>query len=195
MIIKTAEYVTSAVDTNGFINDGLSQICFVGRSNAGKSSLINLLTNNKSLARVSGTPGRTRMINYFIINKDEFYLTDLPGYGYQKGSKQDAQKWAQVLSAYLNFEPNIKQVFVLMDIRHKPSDKDIEMLNYLYHYQLPFTIVATKADKLSRAQRDRALKVIAGETKVGVDNIIPVSNIDGYNKDKILKRIGEVLEH
>lgn len=193
MIIKSAVYVTSAIEEQGFIKDGLPQVCFVGRSNAGKSSLINMLTNNKSLARVSSTPGRTRMINYFTVNSGEFYLTDLPGYGFQQGSKQDAKQWGEVLGRYLSFEPNIKQVFVLMDIRHKPSDKDIDMLNYMYYYQLPFTIIATKADKLSRAQRDKALRVIAAECRVGVGNIIPVSNVDGFNKEAVLNRIGEVL--
>ena len=159
MEITKAEFKTS-VGSNNF-PEGLTEIAVVGRSNVGKSSLINFLTNHGKLARTSKEPGRTRLINYFSINDGQFYLVDLPGYGYARVSDAEKEKWATLIESYLLESTGLKHVFVLVDIRHDPTALDKQMINYLYHYNVPFSIIATKADKLSRAETARQRKAIA----------------------------------
>ena len=150
MKITGAKYLTSVVNRKDFIQEGID-FAFVGRSNVGKSSFINSLLGVKKLARTSSEPGRTRMINYFLIN-DMFRFVDLPGYGYHKAGKKNELLWTTLMEDYLNDSPCLKRVFMLIDIRHKPTELDKQMLKYLTYSGLTFTIVATKADKIAKSK-------------------------------------------
>lgn len=199
MIIKNAVFVTSIADKKKLIDFSTtydcSEICVVGRSNVGKSSFINMLAGQNKLAKTSSTPGRTRLINLFNFNSDEFMLVDLPGYGYAEASKGQRQTWGELIEGYLETTQKLVQVFALVDARHPPTVQDIQMLKYLYHFQLPFTIVATKCDKLSKAELGRNISQIATSLMVGRDNIIGVSSTTKMNRDKIIERIEEVLKN
>ncbi len=193
MIIKSADFIKSIASSGALYDLQLPEFAFVGRSNVGKSSLINSLTNRKKLAKASSTPGRTRLINLFLINKS-FYFVDLPGYGFAKASKQEQASWQELIGAYLENSSNLKRVFVLVDIRHTPTDKDLLMLNYLYQYNIPFNIVATKADKLSKSQINKQVLNIANTLNVGFNDIIVSSAIDKKGNDKILEIIENLLK-
>ena len=193
MIIKSADFIKSIASSGALYDLQLPEFAFVGRSNVGKSSLINSLTNRKKLAKASSTPGRTRLINLFLINKS-FYFVDLPGYGFAKASKQEQASWQELIGTYLENSSNLKRVFVLVDIRHAPTDKDLLMLNYLYQYNIPFNIVATKADKLSKAQINKQVLNIANTLNVGFNDIIVSSAIDKKGNDKILEIIENLLK-
>jgi len=151
MIINSAHYVISSPDVTACPKPILPEYAFIGRSNVGKSSLINMLTNNKGLARISVTPGKTRLINHFIIN-DEWYLADLPGYGFAKTSKSNRKSWEQMIKEYLLKRQNLLSIFVLIDSRIEPQKIDIDFMEWLGSQNLPFTIVFTKKDKLSRGE-------------------------------------------
>ena len=170
MVIKKAEFVKSVVGMDQ-IPESRFEIAIVGKSNVGKSSFINYLCNRKNLARTSKDPGRTRMLNYFDCNDGEFTLVDLPGYGYAKVSKEEKMKWAKIIEEYFHESKNLKNVFMLVDIRNNPSKEDIIMINYLYDFQVPFTIIATKIDKLSRSAMYQKKSELAKFLKVGIDNI------------------------
>ena len=148
MEIKSAEFAISSPMVSMCPQDTKSEYAFIGRSNVGKSSLINMLTNNKKLAKTSATPGKTLLINHFIINK-EWYLVDLPGYGFAKRSKTEQQKLEQMISGYILQREQLVNVFVLIDIRLEPQKIDLELLEWLGQSQIPFSIIFTKADKLS----------------------------------------------
>lgn len=169
------------------------EICVVGRSNVGKSSFINKLTGRKKLAKASVTPGRTRLINLFDINDGKFVLTDLPGYGYAAASKEEKKSWAALIEGYLGGSEKLRHVFSLVDIRHEPTVLDVQMLKYLYAYRLPFTVIATKADKLSRAQIGRAVQTVSSVLTVGRDNIVVFSSETGEGKDKVEKILDDVI--
>ena len=183
MKIESAKYLTSAVKSNDFISDGM-EFAFVGRSNVGKSSFINSLLGKK-IARTSSTPGRTRMINYFLIN-NSFRFVDLPGYGYHKAGKQNILLWSSLMEDYLRECKCLKRVFMLVDIRHKPSDLDKDMLAYLTYNSIPFKIIATKADKIAKSKVGNYVKIIAKELNVMPLNILAYSSETLLNKDKIL---------
>lgn len=197
MKIKSAEFVTSIAQPEKYaeysLNYSMPEICVVGRSNVGKSSFINCLAGHKKLAKTSSTPGRTRLINLFNFNDGEFMLVDLPGYGFAAAAKSEKQKWGGMIEGYLQTSEKLRHVFALVDIRHDPSEQDILMLKYLYHYRLPFTVIATKSDKLSKAQLGRSIQSIATKLAVGRDNIIAVSVETLLNKDKVLDLLDEVL--
>ena len=137
----------------------IPQIALAGKSNVGKSSLINRLANHSKLAKTSSEPGKTRLINFYLM-EDAFYLVDLPGYGYAKASQEERKRWAGMIEGYFANAKELCCVLQLVDIRHKPTEQDVMMFNYLRHYQLPFCVVATKCDKVSRAERSRAIPVI-----------------------------------
>ena len=162
------KFVKSASKPADFIVDELPQVAIVGRSNVGKSSLINMLANNKKMAKTSSTPGRTRLVNYFDID-GKVYLVDLPGYGFAQASKSVKKEWDRVLDDYFNNTHNLKLVLVLIDSRHLPSDLDVMMINYLVELEIPYQIVLTKTDKLSRSQLNK--------------NINDISNYIRHNKD------------
>ncbi len=192
MKINSAEFVVSVANKRDIKSFDLPEFAFVGRSNVGKSSLINALTNRKKLAKASSTPGRTRLINYFKINS-QFILVDLPGYGYALASKQEQAKWQELIGTYLEGSENLKRVFVLVDIRHEPSDKDVLMINYLHHYNIPFNIIATKADKISKGQYEKHKTLIANTLEVGRDDIIISSADQHRGLEQILAIIESLL--
>ena len=158
--IKQAEFLTSV----GIASEGYpalldAEIAIVGKSNVGKSTLINTLCNNKKLAKTSQSPGKTRLLNFFVINKS-FYLVDLPGYGYAKASKATQESWGQLVETYLN-SGRVTHMLILLDIRHEPTAQDRQLFQWLLHAGIPFTIVATKADKLARSKQQKAANTAA----------------------------------
>ncbi len=189
--ITNAKFITSAASKSQFITSEKPIIAVSGKSNVGKSSFINALAGQKKLARVSQDPGRTRLINYFDFGS--FILADLPGYGYAKVSKAEKAKWAQLLDDFFN-EGGVKHVISLCDVRHEPTEDDRLMVNFLYARLIPFNIVATKADKLSRAQQDKALTVIAAAFKCGRGDIIVTSSQTGQGLDKVLEELEKVIQ-
>ncbi|MBR5229664.1 MAG: YihA family ribosome biogenesis GTP-binding protein [Firmicutes bacterium] len=194
MIIKKSELETVAVKKSQYPEDNVPEVAFAGRSNVGKSSLLNLLTNRKSLARVSGSPGKTRTINFYRIN-DSFRIVDLPGYGYAKISKSVSENWGEMMEEYFRNRQGLKKVVQLVDIRHAPSAQDVQMYEYLRHYGLDGLIVATKADKVSRNEMAKCMKVIKQTLKLGPEDIIiPVSSLKREGHDKLLAEIEKLLE-
>ena len=190
MIIKNAKFVCSLDRLTSFPGQGMPEIALAGKSNVGKSSLINSLVRNSKLARTSAEPGKTRLINFYSVNQ-EMLLVDLPGYGFAKASKNEKQKWGAMIEGYLEGSDNLKHVLQLVDIRHDPTADDVMMVNYLRHYKIPFTVVATKADKLSKAQRSRSIPVICRKLVVQPWEIIQYSSEDGTGRDKLLTLIGD----
>lgn len=194
MIIKKAELETVAVKRSQYPEDNVPEIAFAGRSNVGKSSLLNLLTNRKSLAHVSGAPGKTRTINFYRIN-DEFRIVDLPGYGYAKISKSISENWGDMMEEYFQNRQGLKKVVQLVDIRHAPSAQDVQMYEYLRHYGLDGLVVATKADKVSRNEMQKCMKTIRQTLKLGPDDlVIPVSALKRQGHDNLLAEIEKLLE-
>lgn len=194
MIIKKSDLETVAVKPSQYPPENIKEIAFAGRSNVGKSSLLNLITGRKNLARVSGSPGKTRTINFYIIN-DEFRIVDLPGYGYAKVSKSMSEGWGEMMERYLENRPNLVKVIQLVDIRHEPSKQDVEMFNYLRHYGLDGIVVATKADKISRNQLPKHIKMIKQTLKLSSDDkVIPVSALKKTGYDELLEVMEGLLE-
>ena len=194
MKINHAELETVAVKPNQYPPQDMYEIAFAGRSNVGTSSLLNLLTHRKNLARVSGSPGKTRTINFYLID-GEFRIVDLPGYGYAKVSKSVSEGWGDMMETYLGNRPNLLKVVQLVDIRHAPSKQDIEMYSYLQHYGLDGLVVATKADKISRNQMQKQVKLIRETLKLsGDDKVIPVSSLKRTGYDVLLDEMGKLLE-
>lgn len=197
MKINKAKFTISCASVAQYVKASESatcrEICVVGRSNVGKSSFINTVTNVGGLARTSSTPGRTRLFNIFDINDGEFTLVDLPGYGFAKASKSEKNAWDKLIGGYFETSDKLSHVFVLVDLRIPPQALDKQMLGYLYHFGIPFTVVATKADKLSKAQQARARQTIATDLMIGKDNIIVFSSQSKQGKDEVLSRIGQIL--
>lgn len=187
--IKDATFITSVASEDKFYKTDKPIIAVCGKSNVGKSSLINMLANKKKLAKTSDTPGRTRLINYFDFG--DFVLADLPGYGFAKVSKEEKQKWARLLETFLATEP-IKLLLSLVDIRHDPTEDDKMMINYLYHYRLPFVIIATKSDKLSKSKIKPQLNRISAELRVGIGDMT-ATNYNGAGKDQVLALIEKAI--
>lgn len=194
MIIKKAELEAVAVKPSQYPEDNMIEIAFAGRSNVGKSSLLNLLTNRKSLARVSGSPGKTRTINFYRIN-DEFRIVDLPGYGYAKASKAEQATWGEMMEKYLENRQGLKVVAQLVDIRHAPSKQDIQMYEYLRYYGLDGLVVLTKADKVSRNELNKNTAMIRKALDlVPEDRIIPVSALKRTGYENLLAEFDRILE-
>lgn len=193
--IKNADFIKSFADGNVYpaIPSTIPEICVVGRSNVGKSTFINMLVG-KRIAQTSSQPGRTRLINVFGINDGQLNLIDLPGYGYAVAPKSQRDKWGAMIEGYLTKSNNLKQVFALVDIRHDPTELDKTMLMFLYHYGLPFTVIATKADKLSKVRQKQNIMRISTVLGVGRDDIIPVSGLAVSGREAVLDRIGQILE-
>lgn len=193
MRIVESKFITSVASSNNMLQDNVPQIAFVGRSNVGKSSLLNMLTNRNKLAKTSSTPGRTRLINYFLIN-NSFYFVDLPGYGYAKASKSEVKGWQSLLEPYLQDNANLKCVCVLVDSRHKPSQLDEMMIQFLSYYMVPFVIVATKCDKLPKSKRKQQMQFLANQLKVGVANIVATSSDHKLGQVELLNKIESYLQ-
>ena len=193
MIVKSVEFLTSAVRKEQYPPEGVPEIAFAGRSNVGKSSLINLLMSRKKLAKVSQNPGKTRTINFFTVN-GAFRIVDLPGYGYARVSKAEAEKWGPMMEEYLSSRPDLLKVVQLVDIRHAPSAQDRQMYEYLQYYGLDGLVVATKADKVSRSEQAKNIAVIRRELKLKKgDRVIPVSALNKTGTEEVLAAMEEIL--
>lgn len=192
MNIKSARYLTSVVEEKNILKDDMVEFAFVGRSNVGKSSLINSLCNQKNLAKTSSTPGLTKMINYFVVN-DLFRIVDLPGYGYAKTAQKHIANWAGLMEKYLIGSPNLKTVFVLVDCRHDPSELDKMMLEFLNSYQIPYCIVATKVDKIAKSKVPQACAQIAKVLGVRKELVQGYSAETGFGRDKLFEYIENML--
>ena len=194
MIIKKAELEAVAVKPSQYPEDNMIEIAFAGRSNVGKSSLLNLLTNRKSLARVSGSPGKTRTINFYRIN-DEFRIVDLPGYGYAKASKSLTEGWGEMMEKYLETRQGLWGVSQLVDIRHAPSKQDVQMYEYLRYYGLDGLVVLTKADKVSRNELNKNTAMIRKALDLKPeDRAIPVSALKRTGYENLLAEFDRILE-
>ena len=191
--IKNATFITSAATKAQFITPNKPMIAVCGKSNVGKSSFINMLANRKKLAKTSSAPGRTRLVNYFDFGA--FILADLPGYGFAQVSKSEKIKWAKTLDQFFKEKGNIAHVFMLADSRHDPTADDVQMIEYLHFNVIPFTVVLTKADKLSKMKIKEHKKAIAADLYMGESNLIATSSETGYGKDEILCKITEILEN
>jgi GTP-binding protein len=195
MRIKNAELLKICTDPKDYPPAGPPEIAFCGRSNVGKSSLLNFLTNRKALARTSSSPGKTRTINFYSVNGDKWRIVDLPGYGYAKVSKTESGKWGKMIEDYLTGRDTLAGSVLLADIRHKPSAQDVQMYEWLMHYGLAGLVVATKADKISKSRRaaqvSQIKKTLAGG---GADmTIIPVSALEKTGADELLSAIETLL--
>ncbi|AVQ40344.1 YihA family ribosome biogenesis GTP-binding protein [Clostridium botulinum] len=189
MEIKKAEFVISAVKKAQYPEDGRPEIAFVGRSNVGKSTLINTLTNRRKLVKVSSTPGKTRLINFFLIN-DNMYFVDLPGYGYAKVSKKEKENWGYIMEQYLVEREQLKKIVLLVDSRHKPTSDDINMYNWIKHYNYEVLVVGTKLDKLKRNDINKNKKIIRDTLKMDKDdNILLISSLNKEGKEEVLEQI------
>ena len=192
LTIKNATFITSAAKPDQFITPTKPMIAVCGKSNVGKSSFINMLANRKKLAKTSSEPGRTRLVNYFDFG--EFILADLPGYGFARVSKVEKAKWAKTLDQFFKDKEKISHVFMLADSRHDPTADDVQMMEFLHYNILPFTVVLTKADKLSKMKLKQNIKAIAADLYLGESNLIATSSETGYGKDEILAKIKQVIE-
>ncbi|MGZ4105796.1 MAG: ribosome biogenesis GTP-binding protein YihA/YsxC [Tumebacillaceae bacterium] len=193
MIIRDAQFVISAVKPEQYPEGELPEIALAGRSNVGKSSLTNKLLNRRGLARTSATPGKTQQLNYYLINND-FYFVDLPGYGFARVPKDVKAQWGKMVTTYLDKRDNLKLVLQLVDIRHAPSKEDVEMYQYLAHYNRPHAVVVTKADKISRGQYQKHIKVIKQTLNVLPNTPIVITSSDtGLGKDELWKLIESYL--
>lgn len=190
MKINNATFITSVANSNNYYKTNKPIIAVAGKSNVGKSSLINMLANRKKLAKTSVTPGRTRLINYFDF--ESFVLADLPGYGFAKVSKEEKLKWAKLLEDFMANE-KITLLIMLVDIRHNPTEEDKMMINYLYHYAIPFVIVATKADKLGKTKIKPRIKEISTDLKVGEKDVTATSSQTGFGKQEVLSLIENAI--
>lgn len=193
MEIKQASFITSMANYSEEDPITLPQLAVVGRSNVGKSTLINTLCNRKKLCKTSSKPGKTRLINIFLIN-EMFHLVDLPGYGFAKVDKAEKKRWGMMMDRYFQETSLLFHVLHLVDIRHDPSQDDIDMSNYFRQMKIPFTVIATKADKISRGARMKHIAPICRALLVQPWEIIPFSSEDGSGRDKLLETIGTLLD-
>ncbi len=194
MKITTAEFVLGATDLRQLPRDGMNEIAFLGRSNVGKSSLINKLCARKSLARASGDPGKTRELNYYVVNK-QFYFVDLPGYGYARIPAQVRSSWGKLIEQYLKSRENLDLVVQLIDARHEPSELDMMMIGWLDYYDINFLVALTKAYKLPVSKMPRYVQ--AARTTFSVyphcKGVVPFSAVTGIGKTEVLHAIAEAL--
>lgn len=192
MKIKNATFITSAAKKEQFITPDKPMIAVCGKSNVGKSSFINMLANQKNLAKTSSEPGRTRLVNYFDFG--EFILADLPGYGFARVSKGEKEKWAKTLDSFFKDKARIAHVFMLVDSRHDPTADDVQMIEFLHYHTLPFTVTLTKADKLSKMKLKEHLNAIAADLYLAPANMLATSSETGYGKDDVLRKLREIVD-
>lgn len=195
MEVKRAEFVKSMRQKKDYPEADLPEIAVAGRSNSGKSSLVNTLANHGSLAKVSGTPGKTRLVNFFkFFGERDFLLVDLPGYGYARVSKTEKKAWMDMIEGYFAVTSHLKLLLVLMDIRHKPNEFDAQMLYWAQYYSVPFAVVGTKADKIAKSKRQNRMRELLRELKIeaGVP-AVPFSSLDRSGKIELLNIIEEYI--
>jgi len=190
--ISSARFVKSAQQADDFPRDERPEIAFCGRSNIGKSSLLNVLTNSRGLARTSSTPGRTQTINFFLVN-ERWYFVDLPGYGYAKVAKEVRSNWGPMIEEYLRTRSRLKLTLMLVDSRIPPTESDVLMKRWLDDYQIPNIVVLTKTDKISRNQLQQALRTSA--LTLNTKEIIPFSAVTSHGKDRLLNAIRAAIDH
>lgn len=201
IVITRGVYIASAVNTLQYPEEKRKEFVFIGRSNVGKSSLINSLTRVRGLARVSGTPGKTQTINFYELSakfqddseRKAFYLVDLPGYGYAKTGRQNRRTWSKFIEEYLTHSAQIQFVCQLIDIRHAPMPSDIEMFQWLVDKEIPVLVVATKSDKLSKNQAAQSIAVIKRAMGVKQLDVLPYSSVKGEGRSDLLDAIGNFL--
>ncbi len=191
LTVKNASFITSAASREQFLAPEKPMIAVCGKSNVGKSSLINMLANQKKLAKTSSEPGRTRLVNYFDFG--EFWLADLPGYGFARVSKSEKERWAKTLDSFFKNKESIAHVFMLVDARHDPTADDRQMVEFLHFHTIPFTVVLTKADKLSKMKLKEHIKAIAADLYLAPANTIATSSETGFGKTELLTKIHEVI--
>lgn len=187
------QFIKSAINKDGFLFDDKQQVCFVGRSNVGKSSLINMLCNQKSLARTSSTPGRTRLVNYFLVD-DKFYLVDLPGYGFQKGSKAEQEDWDEMMDDYFTNTRNLRLALVLLDIRRDLTREDLDIQKYLFANNIPFKIVLTKTDKVSNNEKFVRIRALCEQLRYNKEALVFTSADKKLGREELIKLIDCYLE-
>ncbi len=185
-----AKFLTSAATEAQLLSFDKPMIAVCGKSNSGKSTLINLLAGQKKLAKTSASPGRTRLVNYFDFGT--FVLADLPGYGYAAVSRAEKEKWAKTLDKFFEKRERIAHVLLLSDIRRDPSCDDLQMVEFLNYHILPFTVVATKSDKLSKMQVKARVRAVANAFGLGEGNVIPVSGLTGAGKEELAEKIAGI---
>lgn len=183
----------SAVRLSQFPTGDKNEFLLVGRSNVGKSSFINTLINRKNFARTSAKPGKTQTLNFYLVN-DYFYLVDAPGYGFAKVSKQLKEKFGLIMEEYLKSRDNLKMVFMLIDFRHKPTEDDVMMYNYLKYYNVPVTIICTKVDKVSKNTHQKSINLITKTLNVSEENLILFSSVTKMGRQEVYNKLVETLE-
>ena len=194
MKISDVSLTISAVRKSQYPTDNKPEFLLVGRSNVGKSSFINTLINRKNYARTSSRPGKTQTLNFYNIN-DDFYLVDVPGYGFAKVQKSLKKKFGMIIEEYLESRENLEMVFMLVDFRHKPTEDDVLMYNYLKHYNIPVTIIATKVDKVKRSMLEKNKKLIIDTLKIeNVDDLLLFSTITKIGRSESFEKIEKYLD-
>lgn len=193
MKINNVNQPIIAVRKSQYPEDSKNEFLLVGRSNVGKSSFINTLIGRKNFARTSSTPGKTQTLNFYLIN-DNFYLVDVPGYGYAKVSKKLKSKFGMIIEDYLEGRNNLKHVFMLVDFRHKPTSDDVMMYDFLKYYNIPLTIIATKADKVKKNSFIKNKKLITDTFNISEDELILFSTVTKMGKQEVLNKIETMLE-
>ena len=189
MKIRSSEIEVSAIRKEQYPKEGLPEIALVGRSNVGKSSATNALLNRRNFARTSQTPGKTRTINFYKIN-NEFYFVDLPGYGYAKVSKSEKDKWGVIMERYLQDREELCAIFLLVDIRHEPTNDDVMMYEWIKHFGYNCVVIATKADKISRGQYQKHFSIIRKKLQLEKDEkIIPISSLKKTGVEEVWDEI------
>lgn len=193
MKILDVKLTISAVRQSQFPEDNKNEFLLVGRSNVGKSSFINAIISRKNFARTSAKPGKTQTLNFYLIN-DFFYLVDAPGYGFAKVNKQLKEKFGLIMESYLESRENLKMVFMLIDFRHKPTEDDVLMYNYLKHYNIPVTIVCTKVDKVSKNSIPKQVNIITKTLEVNKEDLVLFSSVTKLGKQEINNKLEEILD-
>ncbi len=191
--ILDVKLTISAVRESQFPEGNKEEYLLVGRSNVGKSSFINTLINRKNFARTSANPGKTQTLNFYLIN-DYFYLVDAPGYGFAKVNKQLKDKFGLIMENYLEDRDNLKMVFMLIDFRHKPTEDDIMMYNYLKHYNIPVTLICTKVDKVSKNSHEKQINIITKTLGVTKEDLVLFSSVTKMGRQEVHDKIVENLE-
>lgn len=191
--VKTADYIISAVKPEQYPTDGMPEIALAGRSNVGKSSLINTLCNRKNLARTSQRPGKTQTLNYYKIN-ESFYMVDVPGYGYAKVSKTERDAWGRMLETFFTVNQQLRATIQIVDLRHAPSKEDVRMYEYLKYFDCPVIVVATKADKISKGKYDKHKSIVRKTLQMAPgDPLLVFSSFTGLGKEAVWKTIESYL--
>ena len=194
MKIESSNLSVIAVRTSQYPTDNKKEFLLVGRSNVGKSSFINTLLKRKNLAHTSSRPGKTQTLNFYSVN-DSLYLIDVPGYGYAQVDKKTQEKFGMMIEEYLETREQLKRVFMLVDFRHKPSEDDQLMYNFLKYYKVPVTIIATKVDKVGSSKKDKNLQIIKDTLDLVVgDDLILFSSVTKLGVDQVLQKIEQLTE-